>query len=109
MLKDAIENDFRWISCNDRLPEVGVPVLTFDGQDIYVERHIRWIDTEDGKLKGDWWVDGIKGDNYNCVGLRDSAATHWMPLAKRTTEELLSIQIFWTRINEMNKSCLHSL
>lgn len=109
MLKDSIEKDSRWISCNERMPEVDVPVLTFDGHDIYVERHIGWIDADGEKLKGDWWIDGIKGDNYNCVELRDGAATHWMPLAKRSTEELLNIQIFWTRINEMNKSCLHSL
>lgn len=70
----------RWIPCSERLPEPGVPVLTFDGKYMRVERHIDWIDTDEGELKGEWWIDGTEGDNYDCVGLRDGAATHWMPL-----------------------------
>lgn len=70
----------RWIPCSERLPEAGVPVLTFDGKYMRVERHIGWIDADGEELKGEWWIDGTEGDNYYCVGLRDGTATHWMPL-----------------------------
>ena len=77
---DSLPAFNRWIPCSERLPEAGVPVLTFDGKYMRVERHIGWIDTDEGELKGEWWIDGTEGDNYDCVGLRDGTATHWMPL-----------------------------
>lgn len=77
----------RWIPCSERLPEVDVPVLTYDGKYVMVERHIEWIDADGEELKGEWWIDGIEGDNYYCVGLRDGAATHWMPLPEPPEKE----------------------
>ena len=71
-----------FIPCSERLPDVGVPVLTFDGQCFSVERRLEWIFiVEEGReLEGNWWIDGYDGDEYDPVGLRDGAAISWMPL-----------------------------
>ena len=72
----------KWIPCSERLPEIGETVLTFDGDCICVERRIEWIDTPEGQLEGEWWIDGYDGDECDPINLRDGTAIAWMPLPK---------------------------
>lgn len=77
----------RWIPCSERLPEYGVPVLTYDGDCYCVEKRIPYICDDNGKhLISDWWVSddydvaysGYDSDYY--PNLRDGACIAWMPL-----------------------------
>ena len=74
--------DSRWIPVTERLPDIGVPVLTFDGYVFLVEKRIEWIWGDNEKIYSEWWVQGYDADNENPIGLRDGAVTAWMPLPK---------------------------
>lgn len=74
-----------WISCNVQMPELNVPVLTFDGHCYSVERRISYIDTEVGQIEGEWWIDGYEGDEFEPIGLRDGAAIAWHSLPEYPT------------------------
>ena len=82
----------RWIPCSERLPDIDVPVLTWDGQYISVERRIEYFlynDEETGHIErqyGEYWIDGVEGDEENPIGLRDGTATYWMPLPEPPKE-----------------------
>ena len=58
----------KWISVNDRLPEVGrqkshkLKWLVFDGEQIYIE-----------SLHPDWWNNGMPSGDFITI-------THWQPL-----------------------------
>ena len=69
-----------WINCKDKMPEINQPVLTYDGHCYAVERRIEFIDTEDGQIEGEWWIDGYEGDEFDPIGLRDGAVIKWKPL-----------------------------
>lgn len=69
-----------WISVNDRLPEVGVPVLAFDSSKVYVallpacdEYCEHWTVTEDYCC--------------SCLGCT-GVVTHWMPLPEPPSEHI---------------------
>ena len=82
---DVLEKS-QWISCSEILPDVDVPVLTWDGHRISVERRIEYFLYEDEdtghteRQYGEYWISGFEGDEENPIGLRDGTATHWMPL-----------------------------
>lgn len=74
---------FEWTLCSEKLPEYGVPVLTWDGAVYAVEKRIEAIRDEEGTpIISDWWV----SDDYEeevtdyYPNLRDGAAIAWMPL-----------------------------
>lgn len=78
---DVVERP-RWIPVEERLPEMYQPVLTFDGEFHAVEMRVPYILGDDGEqIESDWWVDADNDINTEYYrGLRDGAATHWMPL-----------------------------
>ncbi len=80
MLSEKVREPMEWIPCSERLPEVGEPVLTFDGGCICVERRIEFIETPDGQIEGEWWIDAYDGDEFDPIDLRDGTAIAWMPL-----------------------------
>ena len=74
-----------WIPCSERLPEYGVPVLTWDGSMCAVEQRIPFtIDDDFNRIYSEWWVDADFDEDYEDAGyypnLRDGAAVAWMPL-----------------------------
>jgi hypothetical protein len=74
-----------WIPCSERLPEYGVPVLTWDGSMWTVEQRIPFIIDDDfNRIYSEWWVDADFDEDYEDAGyypnLRDGAAVAWMPL-----------------------------
>ena len=81
-----------WISCSEMLPDVDIPVLTWDGHCVSVERRIEYFLYEDEytghteRQYGEYWINGFEGDEENPIGLRDGAATHWMPLPSKPPE-----------------------
>ena len=85
---DVVERP-RWIPVTERLPEMYQPVLTFDGEFQAVEMRVPYILDDDGnQIKSDWWVDAdndINAEYYK--GLRDGAASYWMPLPEPPKEE----------------------
>lgn len=72
----------RLIPITERMPDIGVPVLTFDGYVFLVEKRIEWIWGDNEKIYSERWVQGYDADNENPIGLRDGAVTAWMPLPK---------------------------
>ena len=60
--QEVLENQSPWISVSDRLPEVEIDILIFDGKDLYI-----------GYLRGNKFL----SDNEY---LYSSNVTHWMPL-----------------------------
>ena len=81
-----------WISCSEMLPDVDIPVLTWDGHCVSVERRIEYFLYDDEytghteRQYGEYWINGFEGDEENPIGLRDGAATHWMPLPSKPPE-----------------------
>ena len=75
----------QWIPCSERLPEYGVPVLTWDGSMWTTEQRIPFIlDDDFNRIYSEWWVDADFDEDYEDAGyypnLRDGAAIAWMPL-----------------------------
>lgn len=73
----------KWVPCSERLPDYGVPVLTWDGYCYCVEKRIPCVRDENGEpIFNDWWVsddyDETESDCY--PNLRDGACIAWMPL-----------------------------
>ena len=83
-IREMLEFDAQqWIPCNERLPEYGQPVLTWDGTCYFVEKRIPVIRDDNGEpIEGGWWVsddyDEYESDYY--PNLRDGACVAWMPL-----------------------------
>lgn len=84
---DVVERT-RWIPVTERMPAMYHPVLTFDGEFHAIEMRVPYILDDDGnQIKSDWWVEAdndINAEYYR--GLRDGAATHWMPLPEPPKE-----------------------
>lgn len=73
----------RWFSVDDKLPDYGVSVLTWDGDCYCVEKRIPYIRDEDGEpISSDWWVSDEYDENDSDYypNLRDGACIAWMPL-----------------------------
>ena len=65
----------KWIPVWERMPEVGVPVLAYNGNDTFVSEYYRThiLPGDEGYMT---WVK----DQYACY------PTHWMPLPEPPTE-----------------------